>query len=591
MEAFFSGVLNGIVNLWRESQALFSKLIHSRMIWVVVGIVIVVGAAILGVTLTQQRSAPNASSVYRPGKVSVLTASYDMLRTGQNRQETTLTTTNVDKDHFGLLSSFAGVGDIQAQPLYVPNVSIRGKPHNVVYVATSADHVYALDADNQGSNSAPLWDDDLGISGKAPGIYGTPVIALDQHGGGTLYVVTNDSLQSEHLHALDITNGQPRPGSPMLISPQGFRPASTYERTGLALVNGVIYGGWRADEFSKFAEHGWVMAFDAHTLKLISAFNTTPDGDTVVHGPNLGNGLALGNPGSIWQSTSGLSVDADGNVYPVVGNGPFTGNKGGSSYGDSFLKLRLINGKLSLVDYFTPFDQQCLVAWDHDLGSSGNLLLPDQTGSHPHLMISVSKGGRLYVVDRDHLGKFVSVSGLQCTTPPKQDTHTDQVVQESQDGLLPGLFMAPVYWQAPNGKQYVYVSGADADSGRGDTIKAFELTNGQFNLTPVMQTDLTYGYPGAGIAVTSNGDKAGTGILWALQPGHCTAGRCQPHSPGILHAYDATNLSKELYNSDQNAGRDGMDSYQRFTRPVVADGKVFVCSQSTLFIYGLLQRQ
>src|SRR5581483_6567874 len=184
MEAFFSGVLNGIVNLWRESQALFSKLIHSRMIWVVVGIVIVVGAAILGVTLTQQRSAPNASSVYRPGKVSVLTASYDMLRTGQNRQETTLTTTNVDKDHFGLLSSFAGVGDIQAQPLYVPNVSIRGKPHNVVYVATSADHVYALDADNQGSNSAPLWDDDLGISGKAPGIYGTPVIALDQHGGG-----------------------------------------------------------------------------------------------------------------------------------------------------------------------------------------------------------------------------------------------------------------------------------------------------------------------------------------------------------------------------------------------------------------------
>jgi hypothetical protein len=204
-------------------------------------------------------------------------------------------------------------------------------------------YVYAIDADNRNRTAELLWDDDLGISGQAPGIYGTPVIALDQHGGGTLYVVTNDSPQAEHLHALDITNGQPRSGSPMPITPRGFRPSSTYERTGLALVNGVIYGGWRADEFSKVAEHGWVMAFDVHTLKLISAFNTTADGDTIVHGQNLGNGLALGNPGSVWQSTTGLSVDADGNVYPVTGNGPFTGNKGGNSYGDSFLKLHLVS--------------------------------------------------------------------------------------------------------------------------------------------------------------------------------------------------------------------------------------------------------
>jgi hypothetical protein len=592
MEAFFSSILNGIANLWSESRTLFSKLIHSRMIWMGMGIVIVIGASLLGIALAQPRlHSKVAVVVYHPGKVSVLTASYDMMRTGQNRQETTLTTANVNTDHFGLLSSFQVVGNIQAQPLYVPNVIIRGKSHNVVYVATTADHVYALDADSRGGSAVLLWDDDLGIRAPAPGIYGTPVISLDQHGGGTLYVVTNDSPRAEHLHALDITNGKPRPGSPMLIAPEGFRPATTYERTGLALVNGVIYGGWRANEFSKLAEHGWVMAFDAHTLKLISAFNTTPDGDTVVHGPNLGNGLSLGNPGSVWQSTTGLSVDADGNVYPVTGNGPFTANKGGHSYGDSFLKLRLIKGKLSLVDYFTPFDQQCLVVWDHDLGSSGNLLLPDQEGAHPHLMLSVSKGGRLYLVDRDHLGKFVSVSELDCNTPPKQNTHVDHVVQESQEGLLPGLFMAPVYWQAPNGKQYVYVSGADADHGGGDTIKAFELANGQLNLTPAMQTDLIYGYPGAGIVVTSNGNKAGTGILWALQPGYCTAGRCEPHSPAILHAYDATNLSRELYTSGQNPGRDGMDSYQEFTRPVVADGKVFVCSQSTLYIYGLLQPQ
>lgn len=588
MDAFLSDVLNGLITLWSESQTVLSTWIHSRRTWMILGIVIVVGAALLGFTLTHQKPPSKATAVYQPGKVSVLTASYDMMRTGQNRQETTLTTANVNAEHFGLLSSFRVTGNVQAQPLYVPNVMLGGTLHNVVYVATTADHVYALDADSRGGSALLLWDDDLGISDPAPGIYGTPVIAPDLHGGGTLYVVTNDSPQAEHLHALDITTGKPRPGSPMLIAPDGFRPATTYERTGLALINGVIYGGWRADEFSSQAEHGWVMAFNARTLTLISAFNTTLDGNTLMHGPNLGNGLTLGNPGSVWQSTAGLSVDANGNVYPVIGNGPFTASKGGHSYGDSFLKLRLIKGTLSLVDSFTPFDQQCLVVWDHDLGSSGNLLLPDQAGPHPHLMLSVSKGGRLYLVDRDHLGKFVSVSGLNCATPPKQQTHIDQVVQESQDGLLPGLFMAPVYWQAPDGTPYVYVSGADADSGRGDTIKAFALTDGQLNLTPAMQTALTYGYPGAGLAVTSNGTKASTGILWALEPGHCSAGRCEPHSPAILHAYDATNLGRELYKSDQNPGRDGMDSYQRFTRPVVADGKVLVCSQSTLSIYGLL---
>ncbi|GHO42251.1 hypothetical protein KSX_04140 [Ktedonospora formicarum] len=146
--------------------------------------------------------------------------------------------------------------------------------------------------------------------------------------------------------------------------------------------------------------------------------------------------------------------------------------------------------------------------------------------------------------------------------------------------MLPGLFMTPVYWSTPSGKQYIYVSGANVDTGQGDTIKAFELTNGQLNLTPVMHTSLTYGYPGAGIAVSSDGDKAGTGILWALQP--------NLQDSAILRAYDATNLNRELYNSEQNVARAGLDSYQKFTRPVVADGKVFVCSQSILYIYGQL---
>jgi hypothetical protein len=563
-------------------RSFFAQVVHSRASWLILAGVIVLGAVLLKFTFPSRSS----TSAPQPGKISVLTASYDMMRTGQNRQETILNTANVNANDFGLRSSFPVIGTIQAQPLYAPNVMIGGKSHNVVYVATTSDYIYAFDADSGAGATGPLWQDNLGVSYHAPGIYGTPVIALDQRGGGTLYVITNDSLQAEHLHALDITNGRPRPGSPALIAPNGFRPATTYERTGLALVNGVIYGGWMGLELgSGAAEHGWVMAFDAHTLKLLGAFNTTAGMDTAPHGKNKGNGLETGNPGSVWQSTTGLSVDAQGNVYPVVSNGPFNGS---TSFGDSFLKLHLTNGAFSVVDYFAPFDQQCLKDWDYDLGSSGNLLLPDQTGTHPHLMLDISKSGRLYLVDRDHLGGFVAVPGFSCATPQEQSTNVDRIVQESKAGLIPGLFMAPVYWSTPDGKQYIYVSGANADTAQGDHIQAFELTNNQINLTPVMHTSISYGYPGAGIAVSSDGNKKGTGILWALQPAPCGGGGCNPQGPAILRAYDATNLSVELYNSAQNATRDGMDSYEKFTRPVVADGKVFVCSQSTLYIYGQL---
>ena len=565
-------------------QNMLTQLMRRRIIWLALGIVILVGDVMLRLMFfsPQATSTPQQSS-----KVSVLTASYDQTRTGQNRQETLLTTANVNKDDFGLLSSFPVIGSIQAQPLYVSNVPIGGKRHNVVYVATTADYVYAFDANASDHSLGPLWQDNLGRSYGAPGIYGTPVIELDQQGGGTLYVITNDSLQAAHLYALDIKNGQSRSGSPALIDPEGFRPATTYQRTGLALVNGVIYAGWMGLEVSKTAEHGWIMAFDARTLTLIDAFNTTSGVDTSPPGKNKGNGLEKGNPGSIWQSTTGLSVDDKGNVYPIVSNGPFNGS---TSYGDSFLKLRLVNGKFSVVDSFTPFDQQCLMEWDYDLGSSGNLLLPDQPGARHHLMLGVSKSGRLYLVDRDHLGGFVSVPGVSCASPQEQRTNVDQIVQESKAGLIPGLFMAPVYWSAPGGKQYIYVSGANADTAQGDPIKAFGLANGQINLTPAMQTSLTYGYPGAGIVVSSNGEQAGTGILWALQPAPCGGGGCNPQGSAILHAYDASNLSIELYNSEQNTARDEMDSYQKFTRPVVADGQVFVCSQSTLYIYGQLRQ-
>lgn len=510
----------------------------------------------------------------QPTTFSVLTYHYDNARTGQNLQETTLTTANVNANQFGLLFSHPVIGGILAQPLYVPQVTIQGQVHNVLYVATTSDWVYAFDADSP-SFTNPLWSTNLGLSG-GPGIFGTPVIA-ETNGVGTLYVVTNDGKSSEHLHALNIATGQENSGSPVLIQAKGFNPALARERTGLLLYNGVVYGGWEGTEYISKVEHGWVLGFNATTLQLVSAFNTTP------------HNTLTRNPGSIWQSTTGLSADANGNIYPIVGNGPFDANTGKSDYGNSFVKLSTAN-KLKPVDYFTPFDQSCLLKNDQDLGSGGNLILPDQPGTaHLHLMLSGSKNGRLFLVDRDNLGKYTSDPSLRCNTPEENRTDIDHVVQETAPGFIPGLFMAPTYWLAPNGQQYIYLSGANPGSGRGDAVKAFQLNNGLLTLTPSSQTAETFGYPGAGLSVSSNGNQPGSGILWALQPGPCPRGGCTPSGPGILHAYDATNLGHELYNSTQNPARDAMTTnYVKFTLPVVANGKVYIGTQGSLYVYGLL---
>jgi hypothetical protein len=344
-------------------------------------------------------------------------------------------------------------------------------------------------------------------------------------------------------------------------------------------LNGVVYGGWKGTEYINRIEHGWVFGFNATTLQLVSVFNTTP-----------GNTL-LKNPGSIWQSTAGLSADTAGNIYPIVGNGPFDANTGGSDYGNSFVKLSTSSsGNLSVTDYFTPFDQSCLLQNDFDLGSAGNLLLPDQTGTaHPHLMVSGSKNGRLFLVDRDNLGKFTSDSALQCNTSEENRTDIDKVLQESAPGFIPGLFMAPVYWRAPDGQQFIYVSGANPHGGPSDPVKAFALGNDQLNFTPTSQSVETFGYPGGDLSVSSNASVEGSGILWALESGPCPRGGCTAAGPGVLHAYDATNLGRELYNSNQNAGRDAMvDNSAKFTPPVVANGKVYVATQGKLYVYGLL---
>jgi hypothetical protein len=517
---------------------------------------------------------PSANSL-----VSVLTYHNDNARTGQNRGEMLLTTTNVNKAQFGKLFSRPVNGLIRAQPLYVPHVTIQGTLHNVVYVVTTADQVYAFDADNAALTN-PLWQANLvprGATDGKQGILGTPVIATS-NGRGIIYLVSftkENNSNVQRLHALDIATGQELAGSPLLIKAPGFDSSTIHERTGMLLLNGIVYGGWASFAEQKGLGHGWVIGFDATTLQQVSAWNTTPNGVL----------------GSIWQSVAGLSSDIDGNIYPITGNGTFDANTGGSDYGDSFIKLSTSGGKLTVTDYFSPFNQSCLSQNDLDLGSAGNLILPEQKNTaHPHLMLSGGKEGRLYLIDRDHMGRFTPDPNLQCGTNEEKRTDIDRIVQESSPGFISGLYMAPAYWSGPNGQQFIYISASNDGASTDDAVKAFQLSNDRLDLTPTSMSRQKFNFPGAGLAISSNGSIAGTGVLWALQPGRCSGPGCNPSSPGILHAYDATNLDVELYNSQQNSTRDAMDSYMKFAVPIVANGKVYVCSQSTLYVYGLLTR-
>ena len=267
------------------------------------------------------------------------------------------------------------------------------------------------------------------------------------------------------------------------------------------------------------------------------------------------------------MSADGLAADSNSNIYALTGNGSYSLNTGGPDAGDSFIKLSTQNG-LNLTDYFTPFNQLCLEESDGDLGSGGAFLLPDQTGTaHPHLIISAGKEGRIYVVDRDNMGHFTNDPNLGCGTSEEGKTNIDKVVQESPHITVGGLWAMPTYWS--NGSsQWVYFGG------NGDNIKAFQLNNDLLSTSPTSQSPDTFGFTGATAAVSSNGTS--NGILWAISPS------------AALRAYDATNLTNELYTSDQNSTRDKLDSYTKFSTPVIANGEVFVGTLTSLNIFGLL---
>jgi hypothetical protein len=516
---------------------------------------------------TTDLSQSASATVYITNYPGTFTHHNDNLRTGQNINEKVLTPAIVNQAQFGKLFSYTLDGIAFASPLYVANVNIPGKGvHNVVYIATEHDSVYAWDAD--GLSTTPLWKvsflksgvttvpcGDTGECGDIPneiGITGTPVI---DPASGTLYVAAKTKEGTSYvqrLHALDITTGAEKFGGPVVIqasvpgSGQGssggqmaFNNLRENQRPALLLLNGNVYMGW-ASHGDQLPWHGWVIGYNATTLQQVAAYCVSPNG----YG------------GGIWSSGGGLGADSNGNIYFNTGNGDFTANTGGKDYGDSVVKLSPTG---TVVDYFTPFDQANMESQNFDLSSAGPVLLLDQPGSFPHLLIAAAKSGTIYVVNRDNMGHFHAGS--------------DSQIPQSLPGILPnglaeeGNYSAPAFF---NG--YVYFAAVN------DTLKAFQLTNGLLSSGPTSQSLDVYPNRGGSFAVSGNGNS--NGIVWAMQdnnPGN-----------GVLRAYDAGNLANEFYDSNQAGSRDTFGVASKFSIPLVANGKVFVGAQNQLIGFGLL---
>lgn len=498
-------------------------------------------------------------------QVNVLTYQYANARAGANQNEVVLTPSNVNVNSFGKLFTHSLDGEVYAQPLYLANVTIPGNgTHNVVYVVTEHDSVYAFDADNSaGANSSPLWQvsflgpnvttvpyADTNCDQITPeiGITGTPVIDASS---GTLYVVamtkeTNGSAVSyvHRLHALDVTTGAERTGSPVVIqasvpgtgeggSTEVFQAKNYKQRPGLLLLNGLVYAG-----FSSHCDigtyHGWLIAYDSKSLNQVAVYNTTPNG----------------NEASFWQGGAAPAADSNGNIYIVSANGTFDYASGGPDLGESYIKLSSA-GNLSVLDYFTPFNYAPLDDGDLDTGSAGVALLGDEAGStaHPHLMAGAGKEGRIYLLDRDNLGKWHAGS--------------DSQIIQSLPGVIGGLFGNPAYF---NNTLYFCSSG--------DSLKAFQVSNAQMSVTPASSSPDVFGYPGCVPSISANGTS--NGIVWALQPA------------GSLAAYDASNVSHQLYTSNQNLQRDSLGNTVKYSVPMVANGKVYAGTTNELTVYGLL---
>ena len=515
----------------------------------------------------------------------VTTNAYGNRRTGTNTSETVLTSRNVGPATFGLLFSRVVEGEIYAQPLVVPRWPIGDRQRDVVFVATQHNVVYAFDA-TDAAHEAPLWETRLGPSvpvGELPNEcramqteIGVTVISVALR---TMWVVAYVNARAEEggrtwrLFALDLTTGRPRegfesgvvleaelpgwsddePATPWSVIDHDddervrFRPEMQLQRAGLLLSNGVLYiafaGHCDAEPF-----HGWVLAYDAATLAPRGAFVTTP----------------RGSGGGIWQSGRGLAADEVGDVYAISGNGTFDDEPLKPQLSMAFLRLRLEGNTLSPVDWFTPRDYWELSRRDLDLGSSGPVLVPGT-----NRLVGGGKDGRLFLLDTANMGRF--------------HDDRDGVLQgflATQPGLLSHIHGSPVHWQSRD-RAYVYLWGES------DALKAFAFEGGRLVETPtqVSTRSLGPGMPGGILTVSSDGDDAASGIVWAS---HATSedssGRLVP---GTLAAFAATDVARELWNSDAAGERDRVGIFARFNPPTVAGGRVYLGTFSNaLRVYG-----
>ena len=496
----------------------------------------------------------------------VVTYKNDLGRTGQNLTESILTPGSVSSSTFGLLRTLSVDGKVDAQPLYLSQLTVSGATHNAVFVATEHDSVYAFDADT----GAALWhvsvlgsgeslSDSRGCGQVVPeiGITSTPVIdrSAGTHGAIYLVAMSKDSSSQYHqrLHALDVVTGAELFNGPVEIAATyptagggstSFAPGQYAERAALLLSNGTIYTSWTSHcDIKPYT--GWIIAYNQTTLARTAVLNVAP---------NSGGGPA------IWMSGGGPAADSAGNVYLLTANGAFEttldaqGFPNMQDYGNSFLKLSSAGGTLSVADYFAMSNEVAESAGDTDLGSGGELLLPDLTDAGNvvrHLVIGAGKDGTIYVVDRDSMGKF--------------SPSANNIWQELKGAVPLGIWSTPAYF-----------SGAVYYGDSGGTLKAFTVTNAKLSASPTSQSATQFTFPGTAPAVSANG--AANGIVWAHEN----------NSPAVLHAYDAADLSHELYNSNQAGSRDHFGAGNKFITPTIADGKVFVGTTSGVAVFGLL---
>jgi outer membrane protein assembly factor BamB len=497
----------------------------------------------------------------------VLTWHNDVARTGQNLSEVVLTPTNVNPKTFGRLFVIAVDGKVDAEPLYVHGLPILNQgTRNVLFVATEHDSVYALDADSGREfwhvrllRAGETASDNRNCSQITPeiGITATPVIDRQQGPHGVLYAVAmSKDAQGRYrqtLHALDLQNGTEQLGGPMEIvaayaGALSFDPKQYAERAALLLVNHTLYLTWTSHcDIGRY--NGWIMAYDAGTLKQKAALNLTPSG----------------NEGAIWQSGAGPAADPQGNVYVMLGNGAFDtsldarGFPARGDFGNSFLKISGIEGRLQVADYFTMFDVQAENRSDDDLGSGGPLVLPDMRdtgGTLRHLVVGAGKDLNIYLLDRDAMGKF----------HPNRNT----IYQE-----LPKAFKHKFARPIP-----AYFNGNLYYASTEDPLRQYRLRNAQLVPEPASQTSLNFVYPGASPSISANGAR--DGIVWVLEN----------KDPAVLHAYDAGNVTRELYNSNQAwFGRDHFGAGNKFITPMIANGKVYVGTTNGVGVLGMLGKK